>query len=345
MKSFADYVHFEAQDFLRDAAFRAWVRQPSPERTAFWRGLVRTHPHLSPELDQARLLALGLESTWTEFSEAYVDEAYERLRTEAFGAAPEVPVVALPVRRRGLGWVAAACLALLLGAGGWGYRHWFTEQTYQTAFGEQRHLTLPDGSTVTLNANSQLRLPARWHWRERRQVWLAGEAYFRVAKQSVPAGYRKFTVHTTRVEVEVLGTRFNVYARPARTQVLLDEGRVRLRDVVTRQPLTLRPGQVADYTTQARQTIRPAAPALARRITAYERNLLLFDEAPLGDVAQRFLDVYGITLRFEGAAFGGQRFIGELPLDDPDKALLILSETFDADLRRTDRTATLVARE
>jgi ferric-dicitrate binding protein FerR (iron transport regulator) len=345
MKSYADYVHFEAQDFLRDAEFRDWLRQPSPERAAFWRGLVRTHPHLKAELDQARLLALGLESTWTDFSDAYVDEAFDRLRTERLGTNPEPKVLPLPTRRRWIGWAAAACVTLLLVGGGWSYRYFFTEQAWQTVYGERRSLTLPDGSTVTLNANSRLRLPSRWDWRTSRQVWLDGEAYFRVAKQPTPAGYRKFTVHTNRLDVEVLGTRFNVYARSSRTQVLLDEGRVRLRDITTRQQLTMRPGQVVEYTTQARQTVREAPPALARSVSAYERNQLLFAEAPLDEVSRRFEDVYGVALRFEGQAFENQRFIGELPLDDLDKALLILSETFDATFQREGRTVTLVARE
>lgn len=343
MKSYADYTHHDAADFLRDADFQTWIRRPSPELDAWWRGLGRTHPHLKPELDHARLLALGLESTWTEFSETYVEETYERLVSERLVpglGAPLGQVRPLPVRPWAR-WVAAASVLLLLGLGRWGYAYFLTETTVQTAFGELRTLNLPDGSTVTLNANSRLRLPSRWAWRATREVWLDGEGYFGVTKQPSPDGGRKFTVHTTRLDVEVLGTRFNVYARPAKTAVLLDEGRVRLRDVATRRQVLMQPGQLVEYATPTRQTLRKAAPAEARSLSAYRQNLLVFDEAPLDEVAHRFGEVYGIELLFSGKEFENQRFIGELPVNDLDKALLILAETFGCRVQREGQRVVL----
>lgn len=339
MKPYADYTHFGADDFLADASFRDWIRQPGPERDAYWRGLVRTHPHLKAEVAQARLLALGLESSWTEFSEEYVDERFERLRAAAHLPAGR----AMPLRPQSLRWAAAASLSLLLAAGGGGYAYFFTEKTVQTAYGQLQTLTLYDGSTVTLNANSRLRLPSRWDWRRDRRVWLDGEAYFSVAKQPAPTGFRKFTVHTTRLDVEVLGTRFNVYARPAKTAVLLDEGRVQLRDATTRQALTLRPGQLVEYVAAVQQPVRQPTPAVAQGLSAYRQNRLLFDDAPLAELAHRFEEVYGLGLLFEGKAFENQRFTGELPANNLDKAILILAESFDGQARREPQRVVLVS--
>lgn len=68
----------------------------------------------------------------------------------------------LPLRSRPWKRVAAAaCLALLLAAGGRGYDWFFTEKLVQTIYGQLQTLTLYDGSVVTLNANSRLRLPSR----------------------------------------------------------------------------------------------------------------------------------------------------------------------------------------
>jgi ferric-dicitrate binding protein FerR (iron transport regulator) len=343
MKSYADYTHFAAADFLHDAEFRAWIRQPGPERDAWWRGLAGTHPHLKPELAQARLLALGLESTWTGFSDAYVEERFERLRTDEAGRPEPVGrVLPLPARR----WrrlAVAACLGLLVAAGGGGYVHVFTETVRQTAYGQLQTVALYDGSVVTLNANSRLRLPSRWAWRTTREVWLDGEAYFSVAKQPGPTGFRKFTVHTTRLDVEVLGTRFNVYARPTKTQVLLDEGHVLLRDATTHQTLPLRPGQLVEYVAAVRRPPRQAAPTEVRSLAAYRQNRLLFDDAPLSELAQRFEEVYGLGLLFEGLSFENQHFTGELPVNDLDKAVLILAESFDGQARREPQRIVLVS--
>lgn len=72
--------------------------------------------------------------------------------------------------------------------------------------GGEYRLMLADGSRVWMNAGSRLRYPERFG--RSREVYLTGEAYFEVAKDSC----RPFRVHTEDYGVEVLGTRFNVTA-------------------------------------------------------------------------------------------------------------------------------------
>jgi len=75
--------------------------------------------------------------------------------------------------------------------------------TLQTAISEQITFTLPDGSEITLNANSNLRYRKK-DWNNNRTVYLNGEAFFRVEKGST------FIVSTENGKVQVLGTQFNV---------------------------------------------------------------------------------------------------------------------------------------
>lgn len=84
-------------------------------------------------------------------------------------------------------------------------------------------LILGDGSTVYLNAESQLTYPARFSDSERR-VRLIGEAYFEVAKDSV----KPFIVETEPLQVRVLGTKFGVRAYPDEEciKTTLKEGKV-----------------------------------------------------------------------------------------------------------------------
>lgn len=79
--------------------------------------------------------------------------------------------------------------------------------TISTPRGGQFRITLPDGTQVWLNASSSLRYPTAFTGRERR-VELSGEAYFEVAKN---AGM-PFRISSKEMEVEVLGTHFNVMA-------------------------------------------------------------------------------------------------------------------------------------
>ena len=89
----------------------------------------------------------------------------------------------------------------------------------------------------------------QWNDADGRQVWLEGEAYFQVQKK--PSTVEKFIVHTRQVDVEVLGTRFNVNTRRQRAVVSLEEGKVRLSvhggDAAVlekKSAMIMRPGQV-----------------------------------------------------------------------------------------------------
>ncbi len=75
--------------------------------------------------------------------------------------------------------------------------------------GQRAHLTLQDGTSVWLNAQSTLAYPARFSGRSRR-VTVSGEAYFDVVENSK----KPFIVSTQNMEMKVLGTQFNVYSYP-----------------------------------------------------------------------------------------------------------------------------------
>ena len=97
---------------------------------------------------------------------------------------------------------AAACLALVL---------FFTfgrpsGTSISSSPAEMLTHVLPDRSTVRLNADSRIRVNEK-KWEEKRQLALTGEAYFEVEKGQT------FRVETDLGDVEVLGTKFNVYSR------------------------------------------------------------------------------------------------------------------------------------
>lgn len=90
---------------------------------------------------------------------------------------------------------------------------------YNTSFGEQLAVNLPDGSEVILNAKSSIKFKEK-EWDRSRTIDLIGEAYFKVKKGS------KFTVRTALGDVEVLGTEFNVNLDQGFIEVQCYEGKV-----------------------------------------------------------------------------------------------------------------------
>jgi transmembrane sensor len=118
------------------------------------------------------------------------------------------------------GWVGLAASVVLALGGLLAYQSWQHQPDFKTAIGEQRSVTLSDGSLVFLNTNSEIR--PRWTQAERRIDLIRGEARFQVEKD----GVRPFLVFTSDAKVRALGTIFNVRADRAGTAVAVIEGRV-----------------------------------------------------------------------------------------------------------------------
>lgn len=140
-------------------------------------------------------------------------------------------------RRTGL-WagLAAAVLLMVTGAGNWWLLHSpgpsigpsasVTPRLFQTAVGERSTVTLDDGSVVTLNTNSKLRVAFTPHHRD--VMLLAGQVLFHVAKDK----NRPFIVTAGDQQVIAVGTEFEVRLEPKGLRVALLEGRVRIQRIV-----------------------------------------------------------------------------------------------------------------
>ena len=101
-------------------------------------------------------------------------------------------------------------------------------------------LILADGSKVYLNSESRLRFPTHFEGKERR-VYLEGEGYFKVAKDTT----KPFVVETKEVDVRVLGTSFNVnaYASERAVRTTLVSGKVQVSNRTGKEVAVLNPGQ------------------------------------------------------------------------------------------------------
>jgi len=96
-----------------------------------------------------------------------------------------------------------------------------TNTSINTGFGEQQTIALLDGSEVILNAKSTLKYN-KIDWKNKRELFLDGEAYFKVTKGST------FTVKTKNGAITVLGTQFNVSSKSNYFTVVCYEGKVKV---------------------------------------------------------------------------------------------------------------------
>lgn len=128
-----------------------------------------------------------------------------------------------------LGYAAAICAIV---AGTWMIALSYTRQELPIAqqqelmvpAGQRARVILPDGSIAWVNAGSTISYPSIFE--KERRIQLTGEAYFEVAKNKE----KRFIVSTDSLEIEALGTQFNVYSYPEanyRSTILL-EGSVKV---------------------------------------------------------------------------------------------------------------------
>ena len=122
----------------------------------------------------------------------------------------------------------AASILLLLGL-------FFNEVTYHTSPGEKLLVSLPDGSEVALNSQSTLS-HKRFFWTNNKAVNLSGEGLFKITKGD------GFSVNTESGTIKVLGTEFNVKARPLAFELYCYEGRVRYENEPEQQEAYLNAG-------------------------------------------------------------------------------------------------------
>lgn len=176
--------------------------------------------------------------------------------------------------------------------------------TISTPRGGQFQITLPDGSQVWLNALSSLRFPTAFIG-DKRAVELTGEAYFEVQKD---AG-KPFAVKVGSMQIDVLGTSFDVMAYPdeKNVQTTLVDGAVKV--IAGEQAIVLAPGQQTQLQKNGKLDVINIADV--ESITAWKNGYFKFNHSDLQSVMRQLSRWYEIDVNFQGP-IPDFRFVGEL---------------------------------
>ncbi|GAB3953803.1 FecR family protein [Spirosoma harenae] len=229
-------------------------------------------------------------------------------------------------------WLVAASILLVLGLGSFVFRNQILYKTYQTAFGETHSLQLSDGSTVVLNANSNLQVP-RWNFgRNTREVLLTGEAVFSVTHTP---DAQKFVVKTAnRFDVVVLGTEFSVFARKRGARVVLNKGKVQLQyqEGQTAKQVIMKPGDLVTLDPQNHMALKTLSQP--KQQLAWQEKRFVFDETTLQEVAYLLEENYGLQVSIKDRALAERVLMGSFRADNVDQLLQSISELLDINVVR-----------
>ncbi|MDH2053364.1 FecR family protein [Achromobacter marplatensis] len=231
---------------------------------------------------------------------------------------------------------ATALLALLTAAfAGWFGSTDLPQADYRTD-ARVRHITLPDGSAVVLDAHGALALD---YADGRRQVrLLAGRAQFEPTPRQ--PGMAPFAVITREASASALGTRFTVELGQDGTRVAVQEHQVAVRCLpcADDQGLTLSAGETVQVTPAGVKREAEAGTASP----GWTRGLLSFDDVPLQTAADALARYSAKHILVIGEAAKAQRVSGTALVADPQRALeLLLAQT---PVRVTDLPGLLILR-
>lgn len=233
----------------------------------------------------------------------------------------EVKAIRFPRLRK---WMVAASVTLATLSGGWLLKDTIMYRAYKTSFGEIQKVTLPDGSKVVLNANSVLTVPRFGFQEDLREVYLNGEASFDVVHVK---NHGRFLVRTmNELNIEVLGTEFNVYSRKSGSKVVLQRGKVRLNYKQGEQSkaVTMKPGDLATMDNkgalQVRYTEQP------HQYSAWKFHRFIFDDITFREIANRLEEVFGTKVIIQDKDLANLLISGSFTALDAEELLDILSE-------------------
>jgi transmembrane sensor len=339
-------------DRVEDAAIRWFVRQQSEAWTDAdqaeldaWLAAATAHriQYIRASTawsESARLKALGagIPAGVVPPRDAWGDTRYSRGKAVTDIRSPEIPAVATKSSSRARRVALAASVLIALAVGIYSLdAPRFGGAQFSTPVGGIENVPLADGSKITLNTDTRIRVA--FTGKERRIQLEQGEAFFDVAKDP----QRPFIVYAGDQRVVAVGTKFSVRRDEEDIQVVVTEGRVNLAAAdmpavpdsgdTSEAPTLLDAGAIA-RTASSGLIVRPGAAIEAEKLLSWRRGYVSFDDMPLAEAVAEFNRYNTRKMHIEDPAIAAIRVGGNFRSDNTDAFLDLLERGFPIAVRQ-----------
>lgn len=323
-----------------------------------------------PEGDITFKKIAGIWNTNPSHDEEFMEATYlahlERMKDKGVEISSDAPVLeeseieTEPVSKRWFTFnkIALAAVIVICMMGGWmllSSKKSSDKELYadkireiETRKGTRTKIKLPDGSDVWLNAGSKLNYDKSFDG-NLREVYLTGEAYFDVVRNEE----KPFIIHTSRINVRVLGTQFNVkaYEEDKTTETSLIKGSVEvfLKNDPSKKYL-LKPNQKLVLSNESlRVKEKPAGDVVNNQLTfnpraeitelnylsdtktdvesSWTRNILSFEDELFSEVAKKMERWYDVTIQFKNKRWEREYMSGSFEQESLEQAMKALKYT------------------
>lgn len=324
--------------FLEQDSFRNWALGLDEGDCAYWDAWIASHPDQAETAHLAAAVAAGVLRGGPSLTDAEVEQEWLKIQKRLQTA---------PKREAKQVWffdwrtiAAAASVVVLLGVlFGW-YALTPVTEVYATASGQKKDILLADGSLINLSPNSTLKTKAVSPWAPAREIWLEGEAYFNVKSHPDDASIKKFVVHTHGLDVNVLGTQFNVKARSVKTRVFLNEGKIRvtLTEPQEQDTLYLLPGDLVTYEPKAGKAHKVSRKTDSLFIDVWKGGYYTFNKTPLAEVFRVVESTHDLKIRLEAPQFMHEPLTGRVATGNLGALFASIANLYDLSYTRRGDT-------
>jgi ferric-dicitrate binding protein FerR (iron transport regulator) len=208
-----------------------------------------------------------------------------------------------------------------------------------TAKSSKGRFVLPDGSVVWLNAESKLTYPETFEGAER-QVQLEGEGYFEIAENRE----QPFIVRSGNLEVEALGTTFDIARYPFRnkTEIVLLDGSVKVTSQTFREDIILSPDQMLELTGDGVYRVHKTN---ARMHIGWIKDKLVFDNDRLSDIIHSLEGWYCLDIKCPQAFADKTRMSFTVKAENIQEILKAMSLVIPVTWSVSDSVATIIPKK
>ena len=338
------FSFFDNDEFVR------WATNPDERSDAYWNAWLQKNPHRIDDLLKARRIAQDLAKAQKQIAnpEKLSKDIWENISLNIQEPQNVIPISKSYSRMRSY-WIAASVAGFLLVASsfyflfnsGKNIRNNPSEKVASVIVNnnlqhinsttENRVVYLVDGTKITLQPGASIR-HAVFLQKDKREVYLDGDAFFEVAKDA----NRPFYVYAHDIVLRVLGTSFNVTTNKnnGNVTVLVKTGKVSVYKSNNRNnaEFILTPNESVRYTAQNKSIVKSESDAELSKASIIPKHYVLFnfEETPVIKIFGVLEDAYGIHIHCDENIFS--KCIITTALNDAtfDEKLKIICEAINA---------------
>ena len=350
-----EYVSFLPEDFICDQSFQNFCLGVNEKDVMFWKKWIADNPEKKNDVEKAIQIVGMLNANQGSLSEQknILKDSFlrrENFREKVFNTPSKTvlgKVGVVSIKRKYLFAAIAACLALFILAGSYWLQNNLHKNSnekivseggvYQSGPQPRNTIILSDGSLVTLARNSSIKLGKDFS-NGKRELTLYGEAYFAIKHDASSP----FKVHTSRMELVVLGTVFSVkdFADSSSSEALLISGRLKVTSKEDlKNTIILKPSEsvviigkedkgIANEKMKVPLLIATIDTASNKKNLGWIHNRLSIDDEPLSEIALKLQEWYGIQINFADDSVKNYRYSGIFESETVVQALQALQLSY-----------------